>query len=109
MAVDRRKFLRVAGLAALGVAARPIEILAQEDLGKGSSVVTVFPDDNKKYLSTDLLKEEPLKSEFISAAVELLHFKAHKRVCHTCCEPEECIEANYRDEKVRLPYCPRRI
>jgi molybdopterin-containing oxidoreductase family iron-sulfur binding subunit len=32
MAVDRRKFLRVAGLTALGVAAGPFKILAQEDL-----------------------------------------------------------------------------
>ena len=30
-----------------------------EELGPGCTVVTVFADDNKKYLSTDLLRDEP--------------------------------------------------
>ncbi|MHA2365626.1 MAG: PLP-dependent cysteine synthase family protein, partial [Candidatus Hodarchaeales archaeon] len=34
-------------------------IQVQNDLGEDSVVVTVFPDDNKKYLSTDLLSTEP--------------------------------------------------
>jgi len=40
--------------------------------------VTVFPDDNKKYLSTDLLKEEPRKPDFISSSVDLLRYKAQE-------------------------------
>lgn len=36
------------------------------------NVVTVFPDDNKKYLSTDLTKDIKLKDDNISNKVELL-------------------------------------
>jgi cysteine synthase len=36
-------------------------ILVQNRLGKDKVVVTIFPDDNKKYLSTDLMKTEPPK------------------------------------------------
>ena len=51
-------------------------IIAQEKLGKDSTIVTVFPDDNKKYLSTDLMKKEPVKDNFISSHVELISVKA---------------------------------
>ena len=40
--------------------------------GHGSVVVTVFPDSNKKYLSTDLCRTEPMRPEYRSGAVELL-------------------------------------
>ncbi|MFQ6002723.1 MAG: PLP-dependent cysteine synthase family protein [Candidatus Zixiibacteriota bacterium] len=82
----------------------------QNDLGKDAIVVTLFPDDNKKYLSTDLLREEPPKDGFLSPDVKLLGFRAFKRVCHTCCDPLDCLEANHLesiDEK-SLPHCPRR-
>lgn len=46
-----------------------------ERLGEDKVVVTVFPDDNKKYLSTDLMKEEPIKDNFISNDIELLEMK----------------------------------
>jgi len=59
-------------------------IKAQEILGAKSNVVTVFPDDNKKYLSTDLMKTETVKHGFISSGVELLSFKAHNYKCATC-------------------------
>ena len=36
------------------------------------NVVTVFADDNKKYLSTDLFKDIDNNKEFISNKVELL-------------------------------------
>lgn len=36
------------------------------------NVITVFPDDNKKYLSTDLTKDIELKENNISSKVELL-------------------------------------
>ena len=35
------------------------------------NIVTVFSDDNKKYLSTDLMKTEPVKDNFISTQIEL--------------------------------------
>ncbi len=61
-------------------------IMAQEKLGKDSVIVTVFSDDNKKYLSTDLMKQEPVKEDFFSSDIELLSVKAHKRTCNTCRE-----------------------
>jgi cysteine synthase len=64
----------------------------QEQIGGNAVVVTVFSDDNKKYLSTDLMKEETVKPCFLSPEVELLGFKSIKRVCQTCCDPAECVE-----------------
>lgn len=34
----------------------------QNALGDDAVVTTVFPDDNKKYLSTDLLRDEPVRT-----------------------------------------------
>lgn len=52
-------------------------LLAQEILGKDAVVVTIFSDDNKKYLSTDLMKTEPVKQDFLSTEIELLDLKGH--------------------------------
>ncbi len=73
-------------------------------------VVTVFPDDNKKYLSTDLLQPEPVRDHFLSRDVELLGYRAFKRVCQTCCDPVECAETMPVDASCDecLPPCPRR-
>src|SRR6185369_9274753 len=43
----------------------------QEQLGAEAVVVTVFPDDNKKYLSTDLLRREPPREDFLASQVRL--------------------------------------
>lgn len=82
----------------------------QNEKGSNNIVVTVFPDSNKKYLSTDLLHEEPQKDGFLSPEVDLQDFRALKRVCHTCCDPTDCVEANYSGEDIdfMLPYCARR-
>ena len=40
-----------------------------------NAVVTVFADDNKKYLSTDLSKDIDTNSEFISNKIELLDYE----------------------------------
>jgi len=40
-----------------------------------NNVLTVFPDDNKKYLSTDLTKDIKLKENNISKKVELLDYE----------------------------------
>ncbi len=83
----------------------------QNELGKDHVVVTVFADDNKKYLSTDLLKEEPEKFDFLSRDIELKNFRAIKRVCHLCCDPKECAKldiANLSKEGAILPVCPQR-
>jgi cysteine synthase A len=59
-------------------------LLAQEKLGADAVVATLFPDSNKKYLSTDLLRKEPVEPEFLSTDVELLSFTSLRRVCHMC-------------------------
>jgi len=86
-------------------------LMAQEALGPDAVVVTVFADDNKKYLSTDLLREEPVKPGFLSPEVELLGVRAFKRVCHTCCDPQECLSAGPGAPGIdlALPPCPRRM
>ena len=56
----------------------------QEHLGPGAVVVTVFPDDNKKYLSTDLLREEPCKEGYLAPGVELLGLETFQRDCAFC-------------------------
>lgn len=61
-----------------------------EELGEESTVVTIFSDDNKKYLSTGLMKKEPVKSDFLSTDIQLKSFRAFKRSCVTCCNPNEC-------------------
>jgi cysteine synthase A len=84
----------------------------QNRLGSYAVVVTVFPDDNKKYLSTDLLRDEPAEPGFGSPDIELLGFRGFKRVCHTCCDPAECLESVPRDfvaAEEALPPCPRRL
>jgi cysteine synthase A len=59
-------------------------IEVQNRLHKDAVVVTVLPDSNKKYLSTDLLREEPVKPGFLSPDVELKGAEAFRRVCITC-------------------------
>ena len=63
-------------------------LMAQNELGDTAVVTTVFPDDNKKYLSTDLLREEPVKDSYLAPEVELLSYEALKRVCYTCFDGE---------------------
>jgi cysteine synthase A len=48
-------------------------ILLNEEIG--DNAVTVFADDNKKYLSTDLFSEIELKDNFISKDVKLISFE----------------------------------
>jgi len=47
-----------------------------EELGDGAAVITVFSDSNKKYLSTDLCREEPVKDEYLAPRIELVGFRA---------------------------------
>ena len=56
----------------------------QRRIGLDSVVVTVFPDSNKKYLTTALLNYEPAKPGFTSPNVRLLGFRAINRVCASC-------------------------
>jgi cysteine synthase A len=56
----------------------------QEQLEPDAVVVTVFPDDNRKYLSTDLLREEPCKERYLAPGIELLGLETFQRDCTFC-------------------------
>lgn len=55
-------------------------IKLQQQLGEASCVVTVFSDSNKKYLSTDLMREEPVKAGYITPHIEFLDYQAFNRI-----------------------------
>jgi cysteine synthase A len=57
---------------------------AQTALGGNAPTVTIFCDSNKKYLSTDLLRSEPARSDYESPHVEVLGFTAFSRTCAFC-------------------------
>ena len=68
-------------------------LLVQNELGDDAVVATVFADDNKKYLSTPLFGDEPVKSGFMTPEVELLDYETIGRVCSAC------------DHAIRLTRC----
>ncbi len=53
-------------------------IMLQDSLGADSTVVTVFADDNKKYLSTDYAKEWEKKEEYISSQITLKGVRTYR-------------------------------
>jgi cysteine synthase A len=72
-------------------------LLAQERLGADAAVVTVFSDDNKKYLSTSLLGTEPVRAGYLAPEVELTGLRTIRRACRTCVDFEDCsLELNAR-------------
>jgi cysteine synthase A len=52
----------------------------QQQLGAKKVVVTIFPDDNKKYLSTDLFRTEPVLDHYISRDVQLVSQRVLRKV-----------------------------
>src|SRR5512133_3241486 len=66
---------------------------AQDRLGRDAVVVTVFSDSNKKYLSTDLMREEPTKAGLLSPEVELIGIGQAIRVCGTCVQGRGTVRA----------------
>ena len=58
----------------------------QNELGPNAVVVTVFSDDNKKYLSTDLLRTEAVKPGYLTPEVNLSSIRVLPRVCDLCTE-----------------------
>jgi cysteine synthase len=63
-------------------------LMVQNEMGDCAVVTTVFPDDNKKYLTTDLLREERAGSDYLTPDIELIGYEAIKRVCYTCFDEE---------------------
>jgi cysteine synthase A len=57
-------------------------IKLKEQMGAAATVVTVLSDDNKKYLSTDLFKEEPVKQEYISTRVTFTGYHPISRLAY---------------------------
>lgn len=53
-------------------------VMAQEKLGCESVVVTVFADDNKKYLSTDYARPQEAREGYYSAQIELEDVFVHR-------------------------------
>lgn len=66
------------GISAGGNFLGAMKLLAEmpDEKAAEATVVTVFVDDNKKYLSTDYANEEPLKKEFYAPDIELLQVTA---------------------------------
>ena len=61
----------------------------QNELDDDAVVVTVFADSNKKYLSTDLLREEPVRHRYLAPKVSLSYFEAVRKYkdCTATCGP----------------------
>ena len=53
-------------------------VMAQEKLGDESVVVTVFADDNKKYLSTDYARPQEAREGYYSEQIELEDVFVHR-------------------------------
>lgn len=64
-------------------------LMAQNDLDSDAVVTTVFPDDNKKYLSTDLFRNEPTLNDYLTPEIEFLGYEAIKRVCYACFDGDD--------------------
>jgi cysteine synthase A len=81
--------------------------MKMEELGENVTIVTIFSDDNKKYLSTGLMKNELVKPGFLSTDIKLKSFKAFRRSCVTCCNPSECeaITDPEMIDEINLPPC----
>ncbi len=47
-----------------------------EELGGDATVATIFPDSNKKYLSTDLCRNEPVGTNYLAPRITLQRFRA---------------------------------
>jgi cysteine synthase A len=59
-------------------------VRAQEKVDRDAVVVTVFCDDSKKYLSTALTNEEPVKPQYMTPEIELLSVGTVGRACEFC-------------------------
>jgi cysteine synthase A len=79
----------------------------QNELGGDAVVATVFADDNKKYLSTALLGEEPVRAGYLAPEVELESYHAFRRVCQTCFDVEDAMVAE--DAYAAADYAPPRL
>ena len=68
-------------------------------LGDGACVVTVFADSNAKYLSTDLLREEPAHHGDLAPRVRFRRVRVHPRA-HLVCPSQELLAARTGTKRV---------
>jgi cysteine synthase len=61
-----------------------VALRAQNKIAPDSAVVTVFCDDNKKYLSTALMHDEPVREDYLTPHIELLGLGTVGRACEFC-------------------------
>ena len=66
-------------------------VLAQNKYGKDFTAITVFCDDSKKYLTSDLLKDEQVLEGFITPFIELIDMEG-TCVCDTRIVNGTCIQ-----------------
>jgi cysteine synthase len=59
-------------------------VKVQNELGGNAAVVTTFSDSNKKYLSTDLMRTEPVKAQYLSSDIGLIDYTVYRRTCKAC-------------------------
>jgi cysteine synthase A len=57
---------------------------AQDKIAPDAAVVTVFCDDNKKYLSTALMHDEPVREDYLTPHIDLLGLGTVGRACEFC-------------------------
>lgn len=55
-------------------------IKVRQELGKDAVVITVFPDSNQKYLSTDLFQPEKVKPGYLSPDIKLEGYTIHDKI-----------------------------
>ncbi len=55
-------------------------IKLQRETGCSRPVITIFPDNCKKYMGTDLSRDEPLKEGYLSGDVRLLSYRVLSKV-----------------------------
>jgi len=66
-------------------------VMVQNMYGKEFNAITVCSDDSKKYLTSDLLKEEPLQNDYLTPSIELLEMEG-TCVCDTRIVNGTCIQ-----------------
>jgi cysteine synthase len=57
---------------------------AQDKIAHDAAVVTIFCDDNKKYLSTALMHDEPVREDYLTPHIELRGLGTVGRACEFC-------------------------
>jgi cysteine synthase A len=55
-------------------------VKVKEALGNDAVVTTIFADDNKKYLTTNLLQREPVRDGYLSPQIELVDYHVLPRI-----------------------------